>query len=144
MHQKRELRRLQKRDPLLNQIFDKGIIRQSHNQEVTALEMVATRNFKSANQIIVNTVAIVATNDSVLSAYDMGGNLLDLISIPEHFKVVSLSSSPSVEDAFIAVLTNTSDLLLYRLVIKDIVPSENKTNLASIGVSKGSQAHKQY
>ena len=29
-------------------------------------------------------------------------------------------------------------------MIKDVIPAENKTNIASIGVTKGSQAHKTY
>jgi hypothetical protein len=59
------------------------VIEKSKDLETTAFEMVNIRNFKSVNQLVVNTIAVVATNNSMLSAYDMNGNLLDQVAFPE-------------------------------------------------------------
>jgi hypothetical protein len=82
---------------------------------------------------LVSTVAVVATSDSQLSIYDTSGNLLDQVPLQESSQVVSLTPTLAIEDMVFGVLTNTSDVILYKCAIKDYSP-DNTTQSSSIGV----------
>jgi len=77
-----------RKDPLLNQLFDKGSI--TLDDLVQAVELVQIRNFRSQSQTIINTIAVVAQGN-IISLFDMNGRLLERLNIDNDTKVLAIA-----------------------------------------------------
>ncbi len=99
------------KDPLLNQIMDKSTI-SLKGKRVTSFVLIPVRQFKSSLSVLVNTVALVAT-EKFLYIYDMNGNQLSEIGLSS--PAVSIATPAYKEDMMFGVLSESQKFTVYRL-----------------------------
>ena len=114
-----------RKDPLLNQLFDKGSI--TLDDLVQAVELVQIRNFRSQSQTIVNTVAAVAQGNTI-SLFDMNGRLLERLNIENDTKVLAIAQPANQDDMSFAILSDNSTLYLIKLQIRDVFTETQTLN----------------
>ncbi|CDW77667.1 UNKNOWN [Stylonychia lemnae] len=119
-------REQQIRNPLLNQVFDRGQI--IGENEVTTFELMPVKTFKSLHSAIISTVTVSASINGIISVHDINGNLLDQINIEEDQKVISLAQPIGQDDMLIAVLTDKANVYTFKAHIKDYFGETNSTS----------------